>query len=129
MYFLIEYDDLVEKYNTIRGKLSTDIKKEFDIEPVYNKNDLKTKIRSHGNEVTEFYNKKVPKSDFNYTCSAVISLDSVNKKDDNCYLQVFLKECKYIEKKVVRHIHNNLSDISFSSNDLDEEWFFSLLKA
>ena len=31
MYFLIEDDDLLEKYNTIWDKLSS------DIEPVYNK--------------------------------------------------------------------------------------------
>ena len=31
---------------------------------------------------------------------------------------VFLKECKYIEKKVIRHISENLSDFS---SDSDEE--------
>ena len=36
MYFLIEDDDLLEKYNTIWVKVSADIKKEFDSEPVYN---------------------------------------------------------------------------------------------
>ena len=30
MYFLIEDDDLLEKYNTICNKVSADIKKEFD---------------------------------------------------------------------------------------------------
>ena len=30
MYFLIEDDDLLEKYNTVWGKVSADIKKEFD---------------------------------------------------------------------------------------------------
>ena len=35
MYFLTENDDLIEKYNTIFNKVSTDIKKEFDNEPVY----------------------------------------------------------------------------------------------
>ena len=58
--------------------------------------------------------------DFNHTCLAVIRLDSALKKDDKYYLQVFLKECKYIENKVIRHINDNLSDIS-SSNDSDEE--------
>ena len=29
----------------------------------------------------------------------IISLDSALKKDDDYYPQVFLKECKYIEKK------------------------------
>ena len=55
--------------------------------------------------------------DSNHTCLAVISLDSAPKKDDNYYRQVFLKECKFIEKKVVRHIHNNLSDFAYSSGE------------
>ena len=57
MYFLIE-DDLLEKYNTIFNKFSADIKKEFDNEPVYNKEYLKTKIKSGGDEVTDFYDKE-----------------------------------------------------------------------
>ena len=58
MYFLIEDDGLLGKYNIIWDKVSADIKKEFDSEPVYNKNFLKTKIKPHGDEVTAFYNKK-----------------------------------------------------------------------
>ena len=58
MYFLIEDDDLLEKDNTIWDKETADMKKEFDSKPVYNKNYLKTKIKSHGDEVTNFYNKK-----------------------------------------------------------------------
>ena len=58
MYSLIEDDDLLEKYNTIRDKVSADIKKEFGSEPVYNKNYLKTKIKSHGDEVRDFFDKK-----------------------------------------------------------------------
>ena len=46
IYFLIENDDLLEKYNTIWDNDSVDIKKEFDSELVYNKNILKTKIKS-----------------------------------------------------------------------------------
>ena len=43
------------------------------------------------------------------------------KKDYNYYTQVFLKECKYIEKKVITHINNNLSDFC-SSDESDEEY-------
>ena len=96
MYFLIEDDDLLRKYNTIWDKVSTDMKKEFDSEPAYNKEFLKTKIKSHVVEVTDFYDKVIPKVDSNHTCLAVISLDSALKKDENYYPQVFLKECKYI---------------------------------
>ena len=43
MYFLIEDDDLLEKYNTVWDKVSADIKEEFDSEPVYDKSYLKPK--------------------------------------------------------------------------------------
>ena len=55
---MIEDDDLLEKYNTIWDKVSADLKKEFDSEPVYSKEFLKTKIKSHGDEVTKLFNKK-----------------------------------------------------------------------
>ena len=49
---------------------------------------------------------------------AVLSLDSAFKKDENCYLKVFLKEYKYIEKMVIIHI---IDDLESSSDDSDEE--------
>ena len=52
MYFLIEDDELLEKYNTIWDKVSADIKKEFDSEPVYNK------IKSNGDQLQIFTIKK-----------------------------------------------------------------------
>ena len=54
MYILIEDDDFLEKYNTVRDKATADIKKEFDSEPAYNKTFLKTKIKSRCDEVTGF---------------------------------------------------------------------------
>ena len=67
-----------------------------------------------------FYDKKFPKVNSNHSCLAVINLDSALKKDENYYLQVFLKEYQYIEKKVIRDINNNLRDFS-SSDESDEE--------
>ena len=64
MYFLIEDVDLLKEY-TICEKNSADIKKAFDSEPVYNKEFLKTTIKSHGDEVTDFYDKETSKVDFN----------------------------------------------------------------
>ena len=52
------------------------MKKEFDSEPVYNKGFLKTKIKFDGDEVTDFYDQKIPKVGSNHTFLAVISLDS-----------------------------------------------------
>ena len=77
-------------------------------------------MKSHGNEVTDFYDKKNSKVDSNHTCLAVISLDFALKKDGNYYLEVFLKECKYIEKKVIRNMNDNLSYFSYS-DEPDED--------
>ena len=65
-----------------------------------------------------FMTKKNPKVDSSHTCLEVVSLNSAVRKDDIYYLQGFLKECKYIEKKVVRHIIN---DLESSHDDSDEE--------
>ena len=46
MYFLIEIDDLLEKYNIIWDKVSTDIKKNLIASLSIIKNFLKTKIKS-----------------------------------------------------------------------------------
>ena len=68
-----------------------------------------------------FTMQKMSKLDSNHSCLTVISMDSACKKYDSYYPQLFLKECKYIKKKVVRHIHDNLSDFSFSSDESNEE--------
>ena len=54
-------------------------------------------------KLQNFMIKTIPKLDSNETCLAVISLDSALKKGENYYPEVFLKECRYIEKKEIRH--------------------------
>ena len=63
---MTENDDLLEQYNTIWDNVSADIKKEFDSEPVSNKNFMKSKVKSHSDEVRDFYNKKILKVASNY---------------------------------------------------------------
>ena len=67
MNLLIEDNGLLEKYNAIWDKGSADIRKEFDSKPVFNRNFLKTKIKSHDDKVSDFNNKKTPKVDSNHT--------------------------------------------------------------
>ena len=59
---MIEDDDLLEKYNTIWDKFSANIKKEFDSKYAYKDIFLKTKIKSHGEEIKDLYNKEFLRS-------------------------------------------------------------------
>ena len=65
---------------------------------------MKTKIKFYDDEATDFHEKEIPKMDSNHTCLAVISLDFALNIDGYYYLQVFLKECKYIEKEGKRRV-------------------------
>ena len=63
--------------------------------------------------------------DSNHTCLAIFGLDFALKEDENYYPQVLLKVSKYIEKKVIKHTNDNLSDLSSDdSDDSDEEYSF-----
>ena len=113
MYFLIEDVSLLEKYNTICDKVSANIKKWFDSELVDNKKFLKTKIKSYGD--VEIHDKEMPKagsilvsSNHDWFCS---------EERWKYYPEVFLKECKYIEKEVIRHI---IGGPEISSDEPDE---------
>ena len=66
-----------------------------------------------------FMIKKTPKVDSNHACLGVISLDSTLKKNGNYNPEMFLTECKCIQKKVIWHINDNLSDF-FSDDDSDD---------
>ena len=100
------------------GIKSAVVEKEFDREPTYNENFLKTTIKSDSDEAADFHNKKMLKAGPNHTSLAVI-IGSVCKNDKNWYLQVFSKECRYIEKKVIRYITDNLE----ISSDSDKKQF------
>ena len=56
----------------------------------------------------DFYDKEITKPGSNHTGLAIIILHSALKQEENYYLQVFLKQYKYIEKKVVSHIIDEL---------------------
>ena len=60
---------------------------------------MKAEIKSHDDEVTDFYEQEIPKFHSNHTCLAAISLDSALNKDGNYYPQVFLKKVNTLRKK------------------------------
>ena len=59
------------------------------------------KTKSYDDEATDFHDKEIPEVGSNDTNLAVILIYFVLKKDENYYPQVFLKECKYIEKRLL----------------------------
>ena len=56
---------------------------------------LKIKIKSYGDEARDFHDREIPKAGSNHTCLEVITIDSVYKKHENYYSQVFLKQWKW----------------------------------
>ena len=100
MSFLINDDELLEKYNNIWEKVKNDIKKEFDSEPVYNKKYLKAKIKSYnGKDNTSFNNNKISKEGSQFISSSVILIDSVFRTGKNYCARVFLKNVNLLLKK------------------------------
>ena len=95
--FLIEDNYLLKICNTISDNVSADIKKEFDSKPVYNiflwkpkRNLVAIKLQTFIIRKLEYKQKKLH---YNQTYLERISLDSDLRKDENYYLQDFLKEC------------------------------------
>ena len=54
MNFLIKDDDLLKKYDDIRNKISNNIEKYLTVNPSIFTKLLKTKVRSYGDEATDF---------------------------------------------------------------------------
>ena len=66
---------------------------------------MKTKVKSYGDEATDFHDKEMPKAGSNHTCLAVIMIDSVlTKRIKLLSASVFNRmQIQYIEKEVIRH--------------------------
>ena len=62
MSFLIKDEKLLKKYNKFWDKVSNNIKKDFDSEPVYNEKYLKTKIKTYEGKISSsFHDDGIPK--------------------------------------------------------------------
>ena len=92
IYFWIKDDGLLNKYKTIWHKSSADAKLELNDKPVYNKKCLKTEKKFYDDDVTDFYNKEVPKVDISYTCLAVTALDLFLGNMRDVFKMYFLRD-------------------------------------
>ena len=116
--FLIKDDELSKIYNKNLNKASNSIKKEFDNESIYIKSFLQTKIKSYSDDIANFRDKEMLKVDPNHICLVVILNNFVLTKDENYYKEVFLRKCKYNEKKVIRYVTD---DLEIFSADFDKK--------
>ena len=128
MYFKVDDNKLLKKYNKIWEKISNLMNIEFDSEPIYGDGDKykykKTKIKMYGGRVSKnFQGKKVPKENASYKCLSLIMLDSVIRVNKKYYPQTFLEECKYLirKNKMENLVNDDLDLSSFDESDNDNE--------
>ena len=99
MSFVTDNNEFLERYTTIREKISNLSNKIFHSDPVYNNEYIITKIRSCNNDIkTNFHdihnkNNKLPEKNKPYKCMSLISLDSIIKINKKYYPQTLLQEC------------------------------------
>ena len=78
MNLLVNDKEILKKYTDIRNKIKSQIKKEFNSEPVYFDLYIKTKIKVYNDKVyTNFQHNKIPKDNEYCVCLSVILLDSI----------------------------------------------------
>ena len=77
MNLLVNDKEILKKYTDIRNKIKSQIKKEFNSEPVYFDLYIKTKIKVYNDKVyTNFQHNKIPKDNEYCVRLSVILLDS-----------------------------------------------------
>ena len=98
----------------------------FHSKPVYEYKYLRVKVRVfEGIIKTNFLGNGVPKENMHYTCITCITIDYVMRIDKKYFPQVYLKECKYITKRIQmpRFINAELkSDSSVSDSEAGPEY-------
>ena len=81
-------DKFQEKYNEVWNEVNNAIKNDLTVN-LFIMN-LQTKTKSYEGKIsTNFHDNKIPKISFQGICLLVILIDSVFRKNVNCYLQTF----------------------------------------
>ena len=90
MSFLINDDEVWDKYDKMWDAIKNKLNIKFHSEPVYEYKYLKTEVREFNGEIkTNFLNNGMPKENMHYSCIACITIDSVinfNKKKSSASL-------------------------------------------
>ena len=122
MSFLIEDDEVWDKYDKIWDVIKINYGIKFHSEPAYEYKYVKAKVREfNGVMKTNFLSNGMPKENIHYICIACITIGSVRNIDKKNNPQVYLEECKYRIKKIkiIKFIKTELKSNSDSDSDLD----------
>ena len=94
--FLIEDDEVREKYKEIWEVIKNKVGIKLHSEPIYEQKYFKAKVREYDGAIkTNFLGNGVPNENMHYTCIACLTIDCVMKISKKNYRQVYLKECRY----------------------------------
>ena len=78
MSFLIENDEVWQKYEDIWNIIKNKLNIKFHSEPFYESKYLKAKVREFDDDIkTNFLGNDLPKENTYYACIAYITIDSV----------------------------------------------------
>ena len=100
MSFIINDDDVLDKYNEIWDKIKETLSIKFHSMPVYDEKYIKAKVREFNGVIkTNFLGDEIPKESMHHTCIACVTIDSVMRMEKKNYWQVYFEECKYRMKK------------------------------
>ena len=117
MNFLVHDKELLKQYNAIWDKIINLLKKEFDSEPVYNDEYIKTKINLYNDKLnTNFHGNKIPEENERFACFSVLLLDSVVQVNKKYYPHILLEECKYAER-MINKISSNNQELNLDESD------------
>ena len=87
MSLVIKDDNVLDKYNEIWDKVKETLSIKFHSMPVYDQQDIKTKVREFNCVIkTNFLGEEVPKESEHYSCIASITIDSVMRMEKKNYL-------------------------------------------
>ena len=124
MSFVMDNEEVYEKYNEIWEVVRKLLKVKFTLDPVRDDKYLITKLKIfNGINRTTFTNNAIPIERTSYNYIPTIDIDSVLKIDNKrSYPQAYLEQCKYKlrKRKIVNFIDDEIIDEElFSENDSD----------
>ena len=93
-----DHQDWLEKYKLVWNQVEQQTSQSFTKDPVNKDRYLNSKLKTWKDRInTNFHGKDVP---YNTRCeaTAILKIGSVYQQGDSYYPQVYLEECKYLER-------------------------------